>query len=362
MSQPTRNSGQQQRLPQQQRPQSTAREPDSVAPGQSSALVQRVAAIGGLHRTVDTLRAALHDFAPRVHLLSPTINPEMVPEFHEIAIRPVTVDPNPVAGEVYKLPGGAEVALTKVSLDRIAAAAGITWDAGRSGRLDDRSDPHYCHFRAVGTVRDLDGSRRTLVGEKEIDLRDGTPSIFTDDERRMAVVWANGRATDKIDERGRGYVRGWSRDRLDGARTHILAMAESKAKNRAIRQLGVKAKYTTAELMQKPFVCLSLVFTGASDDPDLQRLAKERMLDVALQTSRELYGAEPPHARMLRAPEDQPPPALEHHAPPPIAAVPADEDDEPGGQIQDAEIICGCPDGPAGTHEPGCPEGGTDGE
>ena len=361
MSQPPRNQSQQQRPAQPQRQQSTARDPDSVAPGATSALVQRVAAIGGLHRSVDTLRAALHDFAPRVHLLSPTINPEMVPEFHEIAIRPVTVDPNPTMGEVYKLPGGAEVALTKVSLDKIAAAAGITWDPVRSGRLDDRSDPHYCHFRAVGTVRDLDGSRRTLVGEKEIDLRDGNPSIFTADEKRMAVVWVNGRATDKIDERSRGYVRGWSRDRLDGARTHILAMAESKAKNRAIRQLGVKSKYTTAELMQKPFVCLSLVFTGASDDPDLQRLAKERMLDVALSTSRELYGAEPPHARMLRAPEE-PAPALEHHAPPPIAAVPADEDDEPGELIQDGEIVCGCPDGPGGIHEPGCPEGGDHGE
>jgi len=310
------------------------------------------------HGNLETLHAALLDLAPKIHLLSPTINPDLVPEFHEVSIRLVVVDARDEAGEVYK-PVGArtpdERALTKVALDRIAAAAGISWDPTRSGRLDDRSDPHYCHFRAVGFLRDLDGSRRTISGEKEIDLREGTPTIFTDDPARMKHKWVNKQPTNQIENEG--YVNGWSAARLAGQREHILSMAESKAKNRAVRSLGVKQKYDISELQQKPFAVLALVLTGRSDDPVMQRRAQERMLDAAVATSREIYPNAAP------TPIAQVPPAIEQaaapdppHAPPPLALrerEPGDEDDELG----QAQPCCGCP---APGHFEDCPQAGQD--
>lgn len=300
---------------------------------------------------VDALHDALRQLAPRCHLLTPTLNPEMVPEFHEVSVRTITVNPSRDGGEVYELPGGnRELALTKVALDRIAAAAGISWDPVRSGRLDDGSDPHYCHFRAVGFVRDLDGGRRVLVGEKVTDLREGNPNIFTEDPQRMAREWDTQarRYTDRV--KHEGFVKGWSQVRLDGAREHILPMTESKAKNRVIRALGLRPKYTAEEL-QKPFVVLGLILTGRSSDPELERLAKERMLTAAISASRELFGGDPP-----RSPGPLPPP-IERIAPPPVPT-----EREPGEDDDVIEIArgedCGCPDGPADQHEPGCRLGG----
>lgn len=276
-------------------------------------MLTRLPAVPGLHRSVESLHAALRDLSPKVHLLSPTINPEYVPEFHEVAVRLVVVDPRDEGGEVYKLPGAQadERALSKVALDRIAAAAGISWDPIRSGRIDDASDPHYCHFQAVGYVRDLDGSRRTLIGSKEIDLREGNPAL-----------------------------KAWTPQRLNEARLHLLSMAESKAKNRVVRSLGLKQKYRVAELAEKPFAVLSLVLTGASEDPQLERIAKEKLLDAALSTSRELYGTAP---RLLQVPEQPaPPPPIERQPPPPVALA-QDPDREPGdeSEVQDA-VTCEC--------------------
>jgi hypothetical protein len=272
-------------------------------------------AVRPVHRDVATLRHDLLELGPKVHLLSPTQSPELVPQFHEIAIRVVRVRADEESGEVYKPQGarGDEVALTKVSLDRIARAAGISWDPVRSGRLDDRSDPDYCHFRAVGHMTDLDGRRVTITGEKEIDLRDGNPRI-----------------------------KGWSAERLGGAREHILAMCESKAANRVIRKLGVKQKYTKAELA-KPFAVLALVLTGAHPDPERERDAQNQILAAAIATSREIYPSAEPVA--LPPPREAPhaPPAIDTTAPP----VP-DEDDEP------ALFECSCPEREAGVHTDTC--------
>jgi hypothetical protein len=276
----------------------------------------------------------------RTHLLSPTVSPDMIPEFHSVAIRFVVVSADQGRGEVYKPVGcrDGEVALAKPALDKIAAAAGITWDPVRSGRLDNGKDRYYCHFRRVGYLTDLSGARRVIVGEKEIDARDGNPTIFTDDKDRMAHEWDDQRRcyTDKI--KNPGFVRGWSFERLTGVREHILAMAESKAGNRAIRSLGLRQKYHVGEL-ERPFAVLSLVLTGDHPDPDIQRMAKAKLLDASIAASRELY---PSSAATAVSPPPAVPlvggssagPILEQHDPPPVHVGPEADDEAPWDEIE----------------------------
>lgn len=334
----TSQHGQGQRPPQQRPTQQGP--PPAARPEVLSgppALLTHLPQVQGLHGSVDTLQDAIRGAVDKVHLLSPTVNPEYIPPFHEIAIRLVVIDPRDEGAEVYSQFGfkDGEVALTKVALNRIARAAGISWDPVRSGRLDDGSDPHYVHFRSVGYIRDLDGSRRTLVGEKEIDLRDGNPTIFTDDPQRMNT-------------KARGFTKAWSGARLEGAREHILAMAESKAMNRVVRSLGVKQKYLRAEIAAKPFAVLALVLTGRHENGALQEHAQIKMLDAALESSRELYPDEA-GPRALRVPgEPMPPPVqVERHAPPAI-------EDAAARAARDPEEWCQCPQGVEGIHLEGC--------
>src|SRR5690606_27908444 len=178
--------------------------------------------------------------------------------------------------EVYDV--GGRLGLAGDTLNRIAAAAGLTWDPHASGRLDDGSDPHYCHYRAVGHVRHFDGSIRTVTGEVEIDAREGSPQI----EEIRSKAAARARKDNRKNDGGEAQIR--------ELRKFLLRHAESKAKNRAIACMGVKRSYAPAEL-QKPFAVARLMWTGQTDDPELRRefarMHAERMLDGTAA----LYGA-----------------------------------------------------------------------
>ncbi len=213
----------------------------------------------GKFESLDRLAAAMDAMAATCNVLTPVSRVAAVPQGHAVTLSVVTIDPEQ---ETYSVDGGKR-ALSKSALDKVAAAAGITWDPRQSGRLDDRSDPHYCHFRAVGTLKDLDGSERTISGECEMDLRDGSPTV-SEMERQAK---SKGRdATGQVSQ----------------IRAFILRHAESKAKNRAIRQgLGVRSSYKPEDLA-RPFVAPKLVFTGDFGDPEINRGVAVMMAAKAL--------------------------------------------------------------------------------
>jgi hypothetical protein len=270
----------------------------AAAPASPAPLARRgETRVAGGYADAAKLSATLLSAAREYHVISPATACGALPHGCEVAISLVEIDTRDLrdGGEVYNLAG--KMGLGKSALDRIAGAAGVSWDPAMSGRLDDGRDPHYCHYRAVGHVRLFDGSLRTLTGEVEIDARDGSPQL------------------DEIVEKARA-ARGGPRDpsgQIRELRKFLLRHAESKAKNRAIRSLGLRTAYAPEDL-KKPFAVARLMFTGHSDDPVLRAAFASKIADSMLGATTAMFGA--PAAPRLAAPTTS-----VGHAPPPVGAV-----------------------------------------
>jgi hypothetical protein len=144
---------------------------------------------------------------------------------------------------------------------------------------------------------------RTVTGEVEIDMREGSPQI----EAMKA------RAKDGAN------IESQIRD----TRLFLLRHAETKAKLRAIADMGVKRSYTAQEL-SKPFAIARVMFTGKTQDPELRRMFASKIADSMLGGHRALYGGVPAtQAPALSAPVAAP--QLAGHEPPRHFA-PADDD------------------------------------
>jgi len=248
----------------------------------------------------------LQELSQAYHIVSPATRVDTLPEGCGVALSYVVVDPNTDTNgpkEVYDV--GGRLGLSGDTLKRIAAAAGLDWDPRQCGRLDDGSDPHYCHYRAVGYVRNFDGSIRTVTGEVEMDAREGSPQI--EEIRSKAANGKNG-----------------PRDpapQILELRKFLLRHAESKAKNRAIADMGVKRSYAPAEL-QKPFAVARLTWTGETSDPELKRLFAEKTADAMIGGMSALYGKQPA-ALPQRASVA---PSFAGHSVPPVGTTASDDD------------------------------------
>src|SRR5690606_12675198 len=95
-----------------------------------------------------------------------------------------------------------------------------------------------------------------------------------------------------------------------------LRHAESKAKLRVIRSLGIRTSYSRGELA-KPFIVVRAVFTGESNDPEVRRRNADRIADRFLGASDMLFGSPAPAPRSL--PQRQPRRVIAMpHDPPPV--------------------------------------------
>lgn len=272
------------------------------APREAEATAQRGSALA--RRKVDGIQSyrdgigatkAMEEIAKVAHLVTSATAVGELPPGCTLALSSVFVDP---ARECYDLPGGKK-GLGKVALDRISASMGISWDPVRSRRLDNGSDPHYCHYLAVGHYRSFDGSPLTVTGEVEIDARDGSPQFNEIREKAERANRADGGASQILE-----------------LRKFILRHAQSKAKHRAVRSLGIQTSYTAAEL-EKPFVVARPMFTGHSEDPELRREFAKMSAAAMLGGIASLYPSIPALPTMQTG-----------HAPPPIGSDTYDTDGE----------------------------------
>lgn len=146
-----------------------------------------------------------------------------------------------------------DLSLRKEALNQIARAAGIDWIPKECGRVGNRSNPFYVEYRAAAKWRRFDASEHTEADSRAVDLRDNSVEI-----------------------------EGMTKEQLAHDRRFILAIAESKAKARVIRELGVYLSYSEAEF-EKPFAVLRLVHTGKTKNKELNN-------EMALQLQRSMTG------------------------------------------------------------------------
>lgn len=294
-------------------------------PAQSAALARSPQSsaemvVGSSHNAIQVNRM-LEEAAANAHLVSPATVCGSLPPGCEVALSLVRVDANTERGgpgEVAPV-GGGKLSLSGFVLKRIGAAAGVSWDMNASGRLDNGSDPHYAHYRAVAWVRNFDGSMRCLSGEVEIDMREGSPQIVAMKARSKEGANLESQIRD--------------------TRLFLLRHAETKAKLRAIADMGVKRSYTADEL-KKPFQVARLMWTGRTEDPELRRIFAEKTADAMIGASSALYGGQPaPAVRPAPAalPTTQAIAAL-GHAPPPMGATDPDyeEIEQPYADVPEA--------------------------
>jgi hypothetical protein len=228
--------------------------------------------------------ARLEELAAQCHLVSPATASADLPEGFSLAVSVVKIDPRGGTQVVYPT-GNGNLGLARASLEQIAGAAGISWDLPNCRRVDDGRDPHYCSFAAAGYLRNLDGSVRAISGTKEMDLRDGSAQV------------------EALYERFKNQVPGKTRKdptaQIREMRLHIQAHAETKAKLRAIRSIGIRSSYTAEELA-KPFAVVRLAATGRTEDLTLKREFARLNYAAAVAGSSQLYGAPP--AQLVSAP------------------------------------------------------------
>lgn len=265
--------------------------PLAVAPIDRAALVAQVAV--GAIREAAVATVALAKARDLGHLVSPAPAVGHLPEGCAVQVSAILID---VARETYQHSGSTERGLGKVALDRIAGAAAITWDSEKSKRLDNGSHPYYRHCKAVGRVRNFDGTWRELCDEKEIDLCDGSATV----EGILA------REAKKKRDDGAAYRGDGGHREIAMKRQHILSLCTTEARLRATRILGIRTGYTADELL-KPFVVVQLVFDGRSENPETAKYFRERIADSFLGASRDLYGATAP----TRLPAPPAPPIIE---------------------------------------------------
>lgn len=268
-----------------------------AAPAQSRQLARAsTEGLAGSWADGAALSAQLAKLQEAANLVTPATTAPSLPEGCEVAVSLVKISD----ADTYST-GGGKKGLSKTALEQIAGAAGVTWDPALCRRVDDRRDPHYCAVEVVGYVRGFDGSVRTITGDKELDLREGSPNA--DAIRSKA---RDGKDAEK---------------QLREMRQHIQSHAYSKAKLRAIRSLGVRTGYTDAELA-KPFAVARLMFTGRTSDPELRREFARMQATAMMSGTSQLYGAPAPAAAL-------PAPAVAHAVPrtaPPLDRTGTDGD------------------------------------
>ncbi len=288
---------------------SLAKSPPAAAPAPAALQRQAPPLLGASMNDPVAVSAHLAKLSDSYHLVSTASTVDCLPPGCGVAVSYVSVNSSTEKsgpGEVYKLSGG-KVGLSGTTIFKIGNAAGVDWDPDKSGRLDDGSDPHYCHYRAVGYVRNFDGSKRTIDGEVEIDAREGSPQL---DE-----ITAKAKEGDRDPKL-----------QIRELRKFLLRHAESKAKNRAVASgLGLKRSYNSDEL-KKPFAVCRLMFTGQSDDPAERKMFAEKTADAMIGGMASMYGRPPPQpAPAPHAPQPAPQrfentnfQQFQGHTPPPV--------------------------------------------
>ena len=213
-------------------------------------------------------------------VLAPTQIVE-IPPYHVPVMSLVEVNTDERAGEVYPV-GGGKFGLSATLHDRISQAAAITWDAEKSGRTDDGTNPRRIRYKSVAKWKDLSGTWREVPGEKELDLD------AIEDELRQSVPMRENIQKLTDGARRQQAINDTVTKEMIQIRKHGVARAQTGSMNRAVNKiLGLRSSYTKDELSHG-IVVPRLAFRPDYNDPQVRQV----LLAVATGTIKELYGAQ----------------------------------------------------------------------
>ncbi len=213
------------------------------------------------------------------NVLVPTQHLQQVSPWHAARTSVVQINPDPMAGDVFKVGSRYNEAKksyedlfspAKPALMRIAAAAGIVWNWRESGPQVLQKD--YVVYKAVGALRLPDGSWQPIVATKEIDLTVIEEETY-EANLKKALEYAS-------DPKKQAALKGMTPEQWAQAQTRAnmiqwrknkLMRAETGAMLRVIRAaLGMKSQYTREEL-QKPFIVPRIDFAPDYSDPEVRQ-------------------------------------------------------------------------------------------
>lgn len=234
------------------------------------------------------------------------------PPLHRLTIQVVQLDlqlarvdgskfPKVVSTDVYPQAGGM-VSLRRNAYDKLAAAAGIQWAYHAFGRKDDGRNPRYCHYEAVGLIKEMNGAWRTVVADKAIDM-DVMEAELRNNYQAKAESYRTAPDSDIPKDfrhvTSPAAANAWVEEkvRLDALQIqkHIVARAQTGAMSRVVEKaLSLRKSYRPDEL-QKPFVFAALVFTPNPDHPQ----DRQFMLEQGAGATAALY-APPPTSTAAR--------------------------------------------------------------
>ena len=236
----------------------------------------------------------------KFNLLLPSQSSEVLSPYQKVSLEVLQVSTDPRAGEVFKLAKVQErgsqgyvdaYGLTRVTLDKISHTVGISWINMKT--LVD--EPLRVVLQCIGVLKKGDGSYLTIEGTKEVDVeaiveetRVKLEELAEDGKLKAYLPGKKGEQTlvEGTAECTRYINRKVTARRIE-VRKHKYALAETGAKNRAVRRaLALKPNYTAKEL-EKPFIIPRIDFNSdkAMEDPVL----RQQLLNSAITASSQLY-------------------------------------------------------------------------
>jgi hypothetical protein len=231
----------------------------------------------------------------KYNVLVPTQTITQISPFHRLRIEEVKIDPNPDAGDVFKV-GSKKVgnnyedvlSLSKNALMKIANAAGIVWNWNETKVITATRD--YVLYQAVGAFRKPSGEWLPLKASKEIDL------TIIEEETREANREKAFKLQKSSYESDRKKLEGTTPEQWAAAQTksamiqwrkNKLMRAETGAMLRVVRALlSIKQQYSPAELTN-PFAVPHVDFSPDYTDPEVRKMVMEH----GLRATADLFGA-----------------------------------------------------------------------